>query len=322
LGTDRVNIHQDDDVSILLLSIIANRKGKVRKRDRFRSERCCSILPFAIRFASRALVIMPSAASESSFPSQERNPEPSHPSEEEQPPQHTAIVHRCHSEPSGYLSSNAERRQQEQRQGSHHRTDSIVTTEQLHSVAVSTHTNCADHFDDTRNNNSNNNNINNSNTTSKQQLFYGIYGHLRQMLDYTYHSFYKKERQWLHDAIIDDALVSLLPPSKEEPETNGATSSTDRMNATATTTSDSESTVNQYSLTTLATKIAPTTSTASTTATAAKMMIPQHQQQPMWMILVIGVHGVGKHYVIQDLIQRKRLRLLSFVGIDSGALYR
>jgi hypothetical protein len=261
---------------------------------------------------------MPSAASESSF-SSERNPEPSqHPSEEEQPPQHTAIVHRCHSEPSGYLSSNEERRQQEQRQGSHHRTDSIVTTEQLHSLAVSTHTNCTDHFDDTHNNN--NNNINNNNTTSKQQLFYGIYGHLRQMLDYTYHSFYKKERQWLHDAIIDDALVSLLPPSKEEPETNGATSSTDRMNATATTTSDSESTMNQYSLTTLATTIAPTTT--STTATVAKMMIPQHEQQPMWMILVIGVHGVGKHYVIQDLIQRKRLRLLSFVGIDSGALFR
>jgi predicted kinase len=36
--------------------------------------------------------------------------------------------------------------------------------------------------------------------------FFGPYAHLRQRLDYTYHTNYRKERQWLHDAIIEDML--------------------------------------------------------------------------------------------------------------------
>lgn len=39
-----------------------------------------------------------------------------------------------------------------------------------------------------------------------EQRFYGAYGHLRQKLDYSYHSHYQKQRQWLHDSIIDDIL--------------------------------------------------------------------------------------------------------------------
>ena len=37
--------------------------------------------------------------------------------------------------------------------------------------------------------------------------FYGAYGSLRKTLDYTYHVHYRKERQWLHDAIIEDCLL-------------------------------------------------------------------------------------------------------------------
>jgi hypothetical protein len=42
--------------------------------------------------------------------------------------------------------------------------------------------------------------------TSEDQLFFGAYGHLRKKLDYSYHSYYRKERQWLHDSIIEDFL--------------------------------------------------------------------------------------------------------------------
>lgn len=37
--------------------------------------------------------------------------------------------------------------------------------------------------------------------------FVGTYGHIRKRLDYTYHTHYVKQRQWLHDAIIQDSLI-------------------------------------------------------------------------------------------------------------------
>lgn len=44
---------------------------------------------------------------------------------------------------------------------------------------------------------------------------YGPYGHLRKELDYTYHSYYRKERQWLQDSIIEDMLDNLDENSQE-----------------------------------------------------------------------------------------------------------
>jgi hypothetical protein len=41
-------------------------------------------------------------------------------------------------------------------------------------------------------------------TSKKGGLFCGAYGHIRKMLDYTYHAgTYNKERQFLHDSIIE-----------------------------------------------------------------------------------------------------------------------
>jgi len=37
---------------------------------------------------------------------------------------------------------------------------------------------------------------------------FGAYGHLRSTLDYSYHCHYQKQRQWLHDSIIEDILES------------------------------------------------------------------------------------------------------------------
>jgi hypothetical protein len=91
--------------------------------------------------------------------------------------------------------------------------------------------------------------------------FYGAYGHLRKCLDYNHHVHYKKQRQWLHDAIIEDSLFQESDWSKEDSEL-------------------------------------PTSS--------------------LWLILAVGDHGVGKHYVMKDLITSERLPLLSFVCIDPG----
>ena len=38
-------------------------------------------------------------------------------------------------------------------------------------------------------------------------IFYGSYANIRKKLDYTYHAHYRKERQWLHDCIIEDCLL-------------------------------------------------------------------------------------------------------------------
>ena len=46
--------------------------------------------------------------------------------------------------------------------------------------------------------------------------FYGSYGHVRKQLDYTFHCCYRKERQWLHDSIIEDYLEDV---EEEEDET-------------------------------------------------------------------------------------------------------
>lgn len=39
-----------------------------------------------------------------------------------------------------------------------------------------------------------------------EKVFYGPYQHLKKQMDYEYHSYYRKERQWLHDSIIEDYL--------------------------------------------------------------------------------------------------------------------
>mmetsp|Transcript_7349 Transcript_7349/g.16722 ORF Transcript_7349/g.16722 Transcript_7349/m.16722 type:complete len:650 (+) Transcript_7349:65-2014(+) len=36
--------------------------------------------------------------------------------------------------------------------------------------------------------------------------FYGPYAHIRKTLDYSYHTHYRKERQWLQDSIVEDLL--------------------------------------------------------------------------------------------------------------------
>mmetsp|Transcript_4451 Transcript_4451/g.12389 ORF Transcript_4451/g.12389 Transcript_4451/m.12389 type:complete len:177 (+) Transcript_4451:58-588(+) len=47
------------------------------------------------------------------------------------------------------------------------------------------------------------------NNKSDDFAFYGPFAHLRKTLDYTYHSNYRMERQWLQDAIIEEFLESV-----------------------------------------------------------------------------------------------------------------
>jgi hypothetical protein len=116
--------------------------------------------------------------------------------------------------------------------------------------------------------------------------FFGAYGNLRKsLLDYSYHAHYRKERQWLHDAIIFDTMLQHDRRCDDAAGTTNSSSSDD----------DEKDTLQQL------------------------------QQQPttgIWLVLVVGVHGVGKHHVIQNLIASDRLRLLSVVCIDTGTYVR
>jgi Zeta toxin len=131
--------------------------------------------------------------------------------------------------------------------------DSVPTTEQLHALPIPL----------------------SEEGSAAQKLFFGLYGGLRKCLDYRYHAYYRKERQWLHDAIIEDSLLL----QEAETEINIASESDIRWRRPNAVGSDR-----------------------------------------LWMILVVGVHGVGKHYVIQELMQSQRLRLLSYVAVDCDDL--
>jgi predicted kinase len=45
--------------------------------------------------------------------------------------------------------------------------------------------------------------------------FYGPYAHIRKMLDYEYHTHYRKERQWLQDSIVEDFMENLQNANDE-----------------------------------------------------------------------------------------------------------
>jgi predicted kinase len=42
--------------------------------------------------------------------------------------------------------------------------------------------------------------------STEHRVYFGPYSHLRKNLDYSYHTNYRKERQWLQDSIIEDML--------------------------------------------------------------------------------------------------------------------
>lgn len=88
--------------------------------------------------------------------------------------------------------------------------------------------------------------------------FYGAHGHIRKQLDYSYHQHYRKERQWLHDSIIEDYLH------------NGAYAD------------------------------------------------PNCLPCEPWLILTVGCQGAGKRFLIDKLVNEEKLKLLSFVCIDTG----
>lgn len=46
--------------------------------------------------------------------------------------------------------------------------------------------------------------------TDADQQFHGPYAHIRKTLDYTYHTHYRKQRQWLQDSIIDTFMENLV----------------------------------------------------------------------------------------------------------------
>lgn len=51
---------------------------------------------------------------------------------------------------------------------------------------------------------------------TNSELYTGSFGQIRKQLDYQYHAHYRKERQWLHDAVIEDVSLEGEESSKKE----------------------------------------------------------------------------------------------------------
>ena len=101
--------------------------------------------------------------------------------------------------------------------------------------------------------------------------FCGTYGHVRQLLDLRYHVRYRKQRQWLHDAIIEDSLLEHLHQKTSEHKHNNHAQNDEMLGGSS-----------------------------------------------LWLILLVGVHGAGKHTTIRKLVDTQHLRLASFVCVDTG----
>lgn len=122
-------------------------------------------------------------------------------------------------------------------------------------------------------------------------LFFGAYGHLRKKLDYSYHCHYRKERQWLHDSIIEDFLehqeeLHLLVDQANEPGIG-----------TLTPPNNTDETGSQFAI-----------------------QARSNGSIPLWLILSVGIQGAGKHYTINKLVENGRLRVVPFVSISPGRL--
>ena len=122
--------------------------------------------------------------------------------------------------------------------------------------------------------------------------FYGSYANIRKKLDYSYHVHYRKERQWLHDCIIEDCMLKHQRQDEEEHYGNSS-----RGGAA----SSSSSSCLNYDY-----------------HQGKSVLLPKQQ----WLILMVGVHGVAKHCTIRKLIDAGRLPLLSLVCVDTDDLRR
>ena len=102
-----------------------------------------------------------------------------------------------------------------------------------------------------------------SNHKSESSNFFGSYSHIRKILDYNYHCYYTKERQWLQNAIIEEMLKKAKINSNEECQGD-------------------------------------------------VFAVPTNP----WLVITVGVMGVGKIHTIRHLAEKGRFPLESFVLMD------
>jgi len=141
-------------------------------------------------------------------------------------------------------------------------------------------------------------------------LFFGAYGHIRSQLDYTYHSHYKKERQWLHDSIIEDALARAA--SSCNTECASSFTSTDNEAGTGIGKTKSSASIGSNH-----SSVSSTSSKGNKVKTERKLL-----KSVPWLILTVGAQGAGKRHTVQQLVQKQRLVLLSFIVVDMDEIRR
>jgi len=176
---------------------------------------------------------------------------------------------------------NAHHSQQQQTWSSHHPNNNTRQSSQSAcTTTCTTTTTTEEHF-----------------STSDQIGFYGAYAKVRQTLDYSYHVHYRKERQWLHDAIIEDNLL------KHQQAQDASQAQAQQSQPQDANRSDSSTT---------------SSSTMSDYHQGTPVLLPRNP----CLIFMVGVHGAAKHSTVRQLLDQQRLRLLSLVCVDTDDLRR
>jgi len=127
------------------------------------------------------------------------------------------------------------------------------------------------------------------NYKSNDEVYYGPYAHLREEIDYTYHSNYVKARQWFQDSIIEKLMGELIQTSECNSE--------------------------QFSR--------PGLSKAPSILTkgADGIGIWSLPKNP-WLIFVASTKGIDKSEGIKSLLEEAWLPIMGFVLVDPDEIHR
>ena len=134
--------------------------------------------------------------------------------------------------------------------------------------------------------------------------FYGAYANLRKKLDYSYHVHYRKERQWLHDAIIEDLLLKHQQLDEQASlsayhHPDSSLDSTNDYNNNKTIQNQQQNIFYDYHQ-------------------GRSVILPKYP----WLVFMVGVHGAAKHSTVRKLIDAGYFPLLSLVCVDTDDLRR
>jgi len=142
---------------------------------------------------------------------------------------------------------------------------------------------------------------------------YGVYGYIRQeRLDYNYHVHYRKERQWLHDSIIEDYLDGHddyeVLEGQEEEEEDSLNGGTDKRSSSCSN-GQGKACCGAQGPCLCSNPVDSSSELTLRGSCPGKFTPSMGRRTKQWFILTVGPKGTGKRYTIDELIKKHHLSL-------------